>query len=216
MLKYSLESEFSTDKNTSLLEVNDKPNTLIIMVENLPYILKYSSENGFLFNKKISQFGLPEGYSIDRKDITCNVNYLAFKFHFGDKGSVTSMKNNFLYCYNVIQNAVKLVVEAHLDDYYRQNLSGKYTVVTDKITRHLFADYGEPLHCVNMHTIKVAFNIMKNSMNDLEQAELWSTVWHNDKNEVMFSKKQGYRDLQILLYTGAVYLRRMQRYGIDI
>lgn len=214
MLYYTLTSEFKTDSDD--FEKYDKPNTLTIKVENLPDILKWSSENVGLLYQSIMQLYLPEGYAINRSNIIGNDNHIAFQFRFTDNGTVKQMKNDFIEVYTAVQKAIAKVAYIKLNYFYYENLSDNCNKVTVNIHYHLFTNYNEPLHCVDMHFIKRAFDIMKHSLEAPEDMLLWNTVWYNENNEVLFTKKGGFKDYQILLYTGAIYIKMMKESGIDV
>lgn len=214
MLYYTLTSEFKTDSDD--FEKYDKPNTLTIKVGNLPDILKWSSENVGLLYQSIMQLSLPEGYTINRSSIIGNDDHIAFQFRFTDNGTVKQMKNDFIEVYTAVQKAIAKVAYIKLDYFYYENLSGNYDKVTVNIHRHTFPCNNEPLHCVDMYFMKKAFDIMKHSLKAPEDMLLWNTVWHNENNEVLFTKRGGFRDYQILLYTGAIYIKMMKESGIDV
>lgn len=215
MLYYTLTSKFTTKVDSYNFEECDKPNTLTIKVENLPSILKWSSENVRLLYQNIP-LPLPEGYTINRSNIIGNDNYTAFQFNFTNNGTIKQMKNDFAEVYTKVQKAIARVAYIKLDHFYYENLSGNCDEVTVNIHRHIFPYNNEPLHCVNIHFIKKAFDIMKRFLKAPDDIFLWNTVWYNENNDVLFTKSEEFKNYQILLYTGAVYLKMMKENGIDV
>lgn len=126
------------------------------------------------------------------------------------------MKHNFNLIYAAVEETIKDTIMYYLSDYFKQALALKPYEVSSKIPRKSFALYGEPLFYIDIHSVHKAFYIMKEFMNILEADELYSTVFRNTRGEVIFIKKKGYRDMQVILYTGAAYLQNMKELGIDL